>query len=139
LSNPTWVVPKEFCNLEDARKRIAALERELAEARLKVRYAESDAEAARESARANAHGDSLLEKWDTEYQKLWKRFATAQADSEKVLNYAADLLDGFDDGVFVRDVSRDNESGWAIRLIKPVAAMANLRAAIDEARKRDGT
>ena len=36
------------------------------------------------------------------------------------------LLKAFDDGIFVRDASRDAEPGWALKLIKPLAALGRL-------------
>ena len=114
---------------QELKDRIATLERKLAEAMSHWEHEVSRRPCGHPLSCLDADGDC----------EVCRALAAAQADSEKVLNYASDLLDGFDDGVFVRDVSRDNESGWAIRLIKPVAAMANLRAAIDEARKRDVT
>ena len=39
---------------------------------------------------------------------------------------ARTVLKAFDDGVFVRDVSYDGESSWAIRLVRPLAALSKL-------------
>jgi hypothetical protein len=42
----------------------------------------------------------------------------------------AKVLEGFDRGIFVRDVSYDGESGWAVRLLPYLAALGRLRDAV---------
>lgn len=44
---------------------------------------------------------------------------------------AAMVLCGFDEGVFVRDVSRDHENGWGVRMLPYLAALGRLKAHID--------
>lgn len=38
----------------------------------------------------------------------------------------AKVLEGFDQGIFVRDTSRDHESGWGVRLLPYLAALGRL-------------
>ncbi len=40
---------------------------------------------------------------------------------------ARNTLDGFDAGVFCRDISKDMESGWAIRALPYISALAKLK------------
>jgi hypothetical protein len=63
--------------------------------------------------------------------------AELRADRERHLQDAEKILDSFDSGLFIRDISRDHESGWAMRYLKPMAAISRLRAAIDAARKKE--
>ncbi len=44
---------------------------------------------------------------------------------------AAIVLDGFDQGVFVRNTDGDMSSGWAIRLLPFISALARLKKLID--------
>ena len=41
------------------------------------------------------------------------------------------VIKAFEDGVFVRNISRDGEVGWAMRLVRPMAALGRLKSAID--------
>lgn len=41
------------------------------------------------------------------------------------------VICAFDEGIFVRDITRDSQPGFAIRLIKPLAALARLKKATD--------
>jgi|SRR5665213_2117330 len=51
----------------------------------------------------------------------------AQVDGLPVLCQAiATVLEGFDKGVFVRDVTGDGDSGWGVRLLPYISALATL-------------
>jgi len=50
----------------------------------------------------------------------------------------ATLLDAFDDGIFIRNTDRDHEPTWAMRLIKPLAAIGRLANARDAATEDEG-
>lgn len=41
------------------------------------------------------------------------------------------VIKAFEEGVFVRNTDRDGEVGFAMRLIKPLAALARLKQAVD--------
>src|SRR4051812_39015391 len=67
-----------------------------------------------------------LSQWpkSKEVQVLFSRdelvgIVTLLADVETVLR-------GFDEGVFVRDISHDIESGWAVKLLPYLAALGRL-------------
>ena len=54
----------------------------------------------------------------------------AQAPAlREALKDALIVLDGFDAGVFVRDVTHDHESGWAVRALPYLAALGRVAAA----------
>ena len=46
------------------------------------------------------------------------------------------ILSGFESGVFVRDISRDAESSWAIRLMPFIVALGKAQVAIEKAEAR---
>jgi hypothetical protein len=39
------------------------------------------------------------------------------------------LVTAFDEGVFVRDTSKDNEPGWMLKLVRPLMALAHVKNA----------
>jgi len=43
---------------------------------------------------------------------------------------APDVLKGFADGIWVRDVAGDTRSDWAVQLMRPIAALARFEAAV---------
>lgn len=51
---------------------------------------------------------------------------------EQVRKDILTTMKAFDDGVFVRNTSRDGESDWAIQVLKPLAAIARLQIAAEE-------
>jgi hypothetical protein len=65
--------------------------------------------------------------------------AELRAEVERNLQDAEKVLDAFDSGLFIRDwdISRDHQSGWAMRYLKPLAALSRLHAAIEAARKKE--
>ena len=65
--------------------------------------------------------------------------AELRAEVERHLQDAEKVLDAFDSGLFIRDwdISRDHQSGWAMRYLKPLAALSRLHAAIEAARKKE--
>jgi len=69
-----------------------------------------------------------------EVERLRAEVAELRAEVERHLQDAEKILDSFDSGLFIRDISRDHESGWAMRYLKPMAAISRLRAAIDAAK-----
>ena len=69
-----------------------------------------------------------------EIVRLQAELAELRADRDRHLQDAEKILDSFDSGLFIRDISRDHESGWAMRYLKPMAAISRLRAAIDAAK-----
>jgi hypothetical protein len=52
---------------------------------------------------------------------------TAHTPTHSLHGTVGTLLKAFDEGVFVRDISRDHEPAWAIRLAFPLAALARLQ------------
>ena len=50
----------------------------------------------------------------------------------------AKVLEGFDKGIFIRDISRDHESGWAVRSLSYLVAVGRLAAAMAEEDGEDG-
>ena len=93
--------------------------------------------------RQNRHSYSIGHYWNAveeaadELERLHAEVAELRADRERHLQDAEKILDSFDSGLFIRDISRDHESGWAMRYLKPMAAISRLRAAIDAARKKE--
>lgn len=55
------------------------------------------------------------------------------ASSPELLNACRKVVAAFDAGVFVRDTSRDSDSGWAIRAFPHIAALAEMVNAISKA------
>ena len=51
-------------------------------------------------------------------------------DSERLAAAAQKVLEGFDCGVFGRDTTGDSSSGWALKLLPYIAALAELREAV---------
>ncbi len=51
------------------------------------------------------------------------------SDEEKVA--VRTVLEGFDQGIFIRDTSRDHEPGWGIKLLPYLRAMAVLQKAVE--------
>jgi DNA repair exonuclease SbcCD ATPase subunit len=74
-----------------------------------------------------------------EIVRLQAELAELRADRERHLQDAEKVLDAFDSGLFIRDwdISRDHQSGWAMRYLKPLAALSRLHAAIEAARKKE--
>lgn len=50
----------------------------------------------------------------------------------------AGVLRGFDEGVFVRDIGRDHEGGWAMRTVKPLAALGRFAQVLGRVLTRCG-
>ncbi|KKK56691.1 hypothetical protein LCGC14_3062010, partial [marine sediment metagenome] len=73
--------------------------------------------------------------WKPKYKQTEAELAGAKEDSERLVGHIDEVLKGFDVGVFVRGLAHDGEQGWAMRLIKPVGALANLAVYRDAARK----
>lgn len=48
------------------------------------------------------------------------------------------VLSAFDDGVFVRDTTRDHEPGWVMKYVKPISALAVLARAVEELDAKPG-
>ncbi len=40
---------------------------------------------------------------------------------------SAEVLEAFDDGIFVRDIKGDGQSGWAMKLLTPIRALGALK------------
>ena len=61
--------------------------------------------------------------------------AEDRARLSALLAHVATILDGFDKGVFVRDVAGDGKPDWALKLYPYLLAIKSLQEAIDAARK----
>ena len=48
-------------------------------------------------------------------------------DIEKVQADILIVLNAFEDGLFIWDITRDHESDWSIKIYGPLAALARLR------------
>ena len=59
-----------------------------------------------------------------------KEHAPLISASPELLESVKVILDGFEKGVFVRDVTRDIESSWALRLIPFIKALADAQRAV---------
>ena len=133
MSNPTWVVPKEFCNLEDARKRIATLEREATRLEGWSRKVEAERDDAvlrattleRELAASQERNNELVDVAVVQDRKL----AAIQATLEEAEDSIHTIILAFAREDWTKDETLNILRG----------TNKKLRAAIDEARKRDGT
>ena len=43
------------------------------------------------------------------------------------------IMEGFESGVFVRDITKDSDSGWAVRLLPFIVAIGKAKIAIAKA------
>jgi len=48
------------------------------------------------------------------------------------------IVESFEKGTFVRDITHDGEPAWAIRMIGPLRAVATLVTAVDEYKSEGG-
>jgi hypothetical protein len=95
-------------------------------------YCESEVRALKDAARVQ------LRQWQAEHLAWRKRAEAAEtklAEAEKNLGAAFVILDGFDERVFIRDISHDHESGWAVKLLPFTIAIGRLAKARDAARE----
>ena len=83
-------------------------------------------------------GDGVLSDFMLSFGTV-REVAELRAEVERNLQDAEKVLDAFDSGLFIRDwdISRDHQSGWAMRYLKPLAALSRLHAAIEAARKKE--
>lgn len=59
-----------------------------------------------------------------------ERAARLIAAAPDLFQALKEIMDGFYSGVFVRDVSRDHEAGWSIRLLPVVRTLQRAEVAI---------
>jgi len=64
---------------------------------------------------------------------LSERFVQAVWAGDLVKD-VGEVLDAFDSGIFVRSTEQDSESGWAMKMLGPLAALGRLKAASDAAK-----
>jgi hypothetical protein len=57
----------------------------------------------------------------------------AASPTEKALQALTVIMEGFDSGVFVRNIDHDGEGGWAFRLLPYVQALATANALVQAA------
>lgn len=53
---------------------------------------------------------------------------------EDLLKDVGEVLQAFEDGIFVRSTHFDNRPDWAVRLIKPLQSLAKLKTAYESAK-----
>lgn len=76
-------------------------------------------------------GDTLHCRPDRPCERCRRLLAEMERDRLRAL--LATICDGFDQGVFCRDVSGDARGGWAIKLLPYLKALADAKAAVKAA------
>jgi len=75
---------------------------------------------------------------ETVYLSLRAALPVAEAH-EALADAATGVLAGFADGTWVRDISGDHRSDWAVKLMRPMASLAKFEAALARLRQsREG-
>lgn len=59
--------------------------------------------------------------------------ANVLAAAPELLESLKTIMDGFEEGIFVRNISGDEKGDWALRLIPFIAALGKAQAAIEKA------
>ena len=90
---------------------------------------EAEVEAAlRGQAEISEAGGRALDQWRTEKAAL-------EAENAALKEGAAQVVAGFEEGVFVRDISRDGSPAWAMKLVRPLRGLAMLAACVPGAKE----
>ena len=76
--------------------------------------------------------------WALEVDELAAALREAREENTRIISDAALLIRAFDDDLFVRNTKDDHRSDWAIKFVRPLAAMSRLQHEIDAAMKPPG-